>query len=107
MGRKRKPKHLKRQPLTTSLPVDVHLHLDKIAAKGLTISRYVESLIRQDMKSNQKSLIRHVWWCPHCDIRFHTSQSISNGVVKHSCQNWLEKDLHYRGTLEDVLKEEE
>lgn len=108
MGRKRKAMHNKRHPCTVSLPVDIHLHLDTIKDKGLTISKYVETLIRQAMaSSNQTTLERHVWWCPECDIRFHTSKSISHGVFKHSCGTWLEKDLHYRGTLDEIKKEEE
>lgn len=97
----------KRHPCTVSLPLEIHLHLDKIKESGLTISRYVENLIRQNMASSQTSLERYVWWCPDCDKRFHTSKSIESGVMKHSCGRWLEKNLHYRGTLDQVQKEEE
>jgi hypothetical protein len=100
MGRKRKPKHLKREPLTVSLPLDIHLHLDTIAAKGFTISRYVERLIRADNDSKQTTLNRHVWWCPVCDQRFHINRDVD--TYKHpKCGEYLQKDVHYRGIYEE------
>lgn len=56
MGRKRKPMSKKRHPCTVSLPVDIHLHLDKIKDSGLTISRYVEQLIRKEIEKGQTTL---------------------------------------------------
>lgn len=98
----------KRHPCTVSLPVDIHLHLDKIKDSGLTISRYVENLIRQNMvEKSQTSLVRHVWYCPKCDLTFHTSASIEHGIFKHSCGTWLDKENHYQGTLDEYKKEEE
>lgn len=105
MGRKVKPKHLKREPRTISLPLDIHMHLEGIAAKGLTISRYIESLIRKEMTGNQKSLTRHVWYCPDCDHTFHINQKLQ--LYKHKCGKYLEAEAHYQGTLEEYLKEEE
>jgi len=105
MGRKRKAMHNKRHPCTVSLPVDIHLHLDKIKDNGLTISRYIESLIRKEMTGNQKSLTRHVWYCPDCDHTFHINQKLD--LYKHTCGRYLEAKNDYQGTLEEYLQEEE
>ena len=95
MGRKRKPKHLKRQPLTTSLPTDVHLWLDKIAEKGLTVSRYVEGLIRRDMDKDQTSLVQHVWECS-CGQRWRTTRPTKTIAKCPGCRAYVYEE-GYRG----------
>lgn len=95
MGRKRKPKHLKRQPCTVSLPLDVHLHLDEISKSGLTISRYVEKLIRDNIegKTKQTSLQRHVYSCPNPDCHrghWHSPDSLVDFVWCSSCNTKAE-----------------
>lgn len=95
MGRKRKPKHLKRQPLTTSLPIDIHLHLDKIASKGLTISRYVERLIRRDMEGDQAALVYHEWMC-ECGHHWRTNRPSTTISKCPGCKSFVYEE-GYRG----------
>lgn len=95
MGRKRKPKHLKRQPCTVSLPMDIHLHLDDIAKSGLTVSRYVEKLIRDNMegKTKQTTLQRHVFKCPNesCEREYwHTSDGMKDYTWCSKCNTHAE-----------------
>ena len=65
MGRKRISKHLKRQPCTVSLPLDIHLHLDKVSHHQ-TVSKYIEYLIRKDIRGKQASLLNHKHICKKC-----------------------------------------
>lgn len=109
MGRKIKPRHLKRDHVSISLPLDVIIFLDEYVARtGGTRSRYLESLVREAMLKGQTTLdqVRHVWWCPQCDVNFHTARD-AGGVMKHSCGTYLEEKTHYRGTLEEWKKKEE
>lgn len=78
MGRKKKPAHLQRTPCTVSLPLDIQKHLYEISQQGLTVSRYIEKLIRDNLEQNTKqtSLTRHVHRCPNesCEMNYwHTN----------------------------------
>jgi len=105
MGRKKKPQHLKRQPQTISLPLDIHKHLHDISETGITVSRYIETLIRKDIDSNQTSLEAHVWYCDECDHTFHVP--VRRSMHKHRCGKYLEEKHHYRGTLDEYRRGEE
>jgi hypothetical protein len=102
MGRKKKALHLRRHPQTISLPLDILKHLHEITEKGLTVSRYIEILIRKEIQGLQTSLSRHVWWCPECDETFHVQKK--SAIFKHKCGKWLDNKVHYRGTLEEYNK---
>lgn len=99
MGRKKKPLHLKRQPCTVSLPLDVHAHLHKISEAGMTVSRYVESIVRREMEGNQRSLVRHHWLCPNenCAHEWHTNNPDVSWAYCRRCNTTAE----YQGVWRD------
>ena len=106
MGRKIKPRHLKREHVSISLPLDVVMYLDKYTVRtGGTRSRFIESLVRASMLKGQATLDiqRHLWHCPKCDSQFHVNKKTP--MIKCSCGFYLEEELHYQGILN--LEEEE
>lgn len=95
MGRKKKPAHLQRTPCTVSLPLEIHKHLFEITKKGLTVSRYIEGLIRREIDGNTKqtNLQRHVFSCPNpeCEREFwHSNDRIPDFVWCVKCQSKAE-----------------
>lgn len=68
MGRKIKPRHLKRDRISISLNLDVLRHLDLIASKGGTRSRYIEGLITKAMLKGQATLSGFIYKCKTCSF---------------------------------------
>ena len=87
MGRKRKPHGKKRHPCTVSLPMDIHAHFDKLSSTGMTISRYVERLVNDDILNNQTTLLRQVWECLKCDKVWHTNNPSSDYALCKTCKD--------------------
>ena len=95
MGRKKKPAHLQRTPCTVSLPLDIQKHLYEISQNGLTVSRYIEKLIRDSLEQNTKqtTLIRHVHRCRNdkCEMdHWHTNDPNTEFVFCRICKTQSE-----------------
>jgi len=103
MGRKSKPVMKKRMPRTVSLPLFIHSHFEKITASGLTISRYIENLVTNDIKTKQDTLIRQVWECKPCEKVWHTNNPSNDFALCKSCR----KDATYVSTLKEYQNQEE
>lgn len=76
MGRKRKPRHLKRDAISISMSLDVLKYLDELCDRtGGSRSRFVESLIRTRMSKGQTILGLYVYNCKKCHFQGRSSRS--------------------------------
>lgn len=76
MGRKRKPRHLKRDAISISMPLDVLKYLDELCDRtGGSRSRFVESLIRSRMSKGETILGSYIYRCKTCDFEGRSSKS--------------------------------
>ena len=111
MGRKIKPRHLKRDHVSISLPLDVIMYLDKYASRtGGTRSRFIERLIRASMLKAQRTLntILTHWVCSGCGHSWSTKDTSLEFVFCESCNRQQKKEIDFKGqTLESNVGEEE
>lgn len=103
MGRKRKSHGNKRHPCTVSLPLNIHSHFDKLSSTGITISRYIERLVNDDILNQQTTLIRQVWECLPCNKVWHTNNPSTDFALCKSCK----KEANYISTLSEWEKKNE
>lgn len=75
MGRPIVPDHLKRRPITISMPLDVVMFLDNYKSKtGNSRSRLIESFIRQRMTTHQTSIEdRWAFNCEKCKAEYNAN----------------------------------
>lgn len=106
MGRKRKAMHNKRHPCTVSLPVDIHLHLDTIKDSGLTISRYLEQLIRKEIEKGQTTLNGYLYGCKECEAQYHSKAVLKSNYCR-KCQNFDVLFIMRNLDLNPIKEEEE
>lgn len=97
MGRKIKPRHLKRDRISISLDLEVLRYLDNIAAnKPVTRSRYIESLVRKAMLKGQATLSGYLYRCKIC--AFEGANKKPGLKYCRSCQDMT---LYSAGKLEN------
>lgn len=104
MGRKRKPRKKKREPITISLPKDLVDEFDDTLGDN-TRSKTVESLIRRHLRISTKTLdyfARHHYECLDCGRHWH--QRIQDDLRFMFCigQNGCNSNnIAYRGIYEE------
>lgn len=100
MGRKRKPRNMKREPITISLPMDLVRDFDNTLGKR-TRSRAIESILRKFMQRGQTTLkiTSYLYKCKTCDFEKITEQPIRNTF----CYDCSDFNLY----LAQAIKEEE
>ena len=100
MGRKIKPRHLKRDRISISLDIDSLRFLDKTAERtGGTRSRFIESLIKSRMLKGQASLSGFLYRCKIC--RYEGQSSKENLTW---CRNCSEASLFCAGTMSNFQR---
>jgi len=110
MGRKIKPIGLHRKAISISLPLDVIGFLDNmvLTTKGLTRSRFIESVLRNSMRKGQTTLSQtlHIFRCKTCNWQGTTKKDPSK--VRYKFCKVCEKDhIYYAGKFSDLEGEEE
>lgn len=94
MGRKIKPRHLKRDHVSISLPLDVIMFLDQYVARTRgTRSRYIESLVRDAMLKGQTNFntILTTWKCSSCGWKWTTKDPALDFVFCSKCNKQQDK----------------
>lgn len=76
MGRKRKDKGKKREPISVSLPSDLIQEWDRLLGPRRTRSRWLEALLRREFIGSQSSLQRTEWQCNECGYAWATNRPI-------------------------------
>ena len=87
MGRPRKPKGKKRDPISVSLPTDLIAQWDQIIGPKRTRSRWLEALLRREFIGKQSALIETAWHCQDCGRFWKWPKSYASLCIDKKCRS--------------------
>lgn len=87
MGRPRKPKGKKREPISVSLPTELIEQWDNLLGPRRTRSRWLEALLRKEFLGTQGILKNTEWSCKECGYAWATNRPYVSLCANRECRS--------------------